>query len=115
MTTALFPFAFISLDPWAMFTIGFALLIFFAWYFTTDSERTKRIVGSVLTVVMTFLAVVSFYPPFDAPGVKGKISQGIDLKGGTSFLIQVKPGLNSKGVPQTLTPDMLERVIETIR
>jgi SecD/SecF fusion protein len=120
MTTTQFPFAFINLDPIVMFAIGFALLLFFGWYFTTDSERTRRIVGTVLTVVMTFLAVVSFLPPFDytkADGEKvtGKIPLGIDLRGGLKFDIQLKPAIDPNGTSRPITQDALDRAIETFR
>src|SRR5262245_48146376 len=101
--------AFINLGPIQVFITGIILLVLFGWYFATDNERSKRIIGTALVVVMTFLAVVSFVPPFDIPKkdasgnvirdekgkaqieTHGRIKKGIDLAGGTSFLIRLQP------------------------
>ena len=110
-----------TLEPWALFTIGFALLILFIWYLSSLSERVKRISGTVLTVMMTYLAVVSFVPAFDqfdADGkrtVRGKIGQGIDLRGGLKFDLQLKPEIGPDGKERAFSPDALDRAIETFR
>ncbi|MEQ1851259.1 MAG: protein translocase subunit SecD [Chthoniobacteraceae bacterium] len=115
------PIGFMTLEPWAMFTFGFALLLLFIWYFVSGSERVKRISGTVLTVVMTYLAVVSFIPPFDKFDdngkriVQGKIGQGIDLRGGLKFDIQLKPAVAPDGTKRDIAPDALDRAVETFR
>jgi SecD/SecF fusion protein len=121
MTPAILPVGFIKLEPWALFTFGLALLLLFAWYFITDSERAKRILGSALTVLTTFLALVSFIPPFDefdANGkrvVEGRIGQGIDLRGGLKFDMRLKPAVAPDGTERPISPDALDRAIETFR
>jgi preprotein translocase subunit SecD len=69
----------------AIFLYGLAILFLFGWYFFTDSERAKRILGSVLAVTLTALCLWLAYPP------KDKIQLGLDLKGGTSFLVRLVP------------------------
>jgi SecD/SecF fusion protein len=101
----------------AVFLYGLALLFLFGWYFFTDSERVKRVLGSVLTVTLTALCVWLAYPP------KEKIQLGLDLKGGTSFLVRLVAEdvevLEADGKAKTekrvITPAMVEQAVEVIR
>ena len=89
-------------NPHATFIYGMALLLTFAAYIITGSERGKRILGTLLSVFIAAIAIVYVVPPFDIPEKdaktgqtvigpdgkekikqKGKIPLGIDLKGGT--------------------------------
>ena len=45
----------------------------------------------------------------------GKIHLGIDLQGGTSFLIGLTPPPNEKGEVREITPSMVEQAMEAIR
>ena len=45
--------------------------------------------------LLTILGVIAFavamiYPPFDTPGRRGRISLGLDLKGGVQLVLRVK-------------------------
>lgn len=81
------------MSPAATFFAGIGLLILFGWYFATDSEKIRRYLGTVLTIAITALCLTSTYPPFDQKRPDGtiirpgKIHLGLDLQGGTSFLI----------------------------
>ena len=107
------------------FCLGFLILILFAWYLATASDRAKRILGSLLTVLVTGLCIYSAFPPFDefttdANGnkvrtVHGKIQQGIDLKGGMSWLIRLEPAKDKDGNVKAITQTMVERAMETFR
>lgn len=104
------------------FLAGLLLLILFGWYFFTDSERAKRILGTALTVLLTGLCLFMTYPPFDDRddtgtliGKRGKIQLGIDLQGGTTFLIKLTPGVDADGKPKNITKDMVEQAMEAIR
>jgi SecD/SecF fusion protein len=102
----------------AIFFYGLGLLVIFGWYFFTDSERAKRILGSILTVALTTLCIWLAYPPQD------KVQLGLDLKGGTSFLVQLvseqvevtdpKTGVVTKE-QRVITPSMVDQAIEVIR
>lgn len=110
------------------FIIGFAILILFGWYFGTDKERIKRILGTLLTITVCFLCISSAYPPFDVPQKDaagkpvldeagrpklektGQIALGIDLKGGTSWLVRIQPTAGKE-----ISKEMLDRAMETIR
>lgn len=101
----------------AIFFYGLAVLFLFGWYFFTDSERAKRILGSALTVTLTALCIWLAYPPQE------KIQLGLDLKGGTSFLIRLVaeevevtgPDGKTKTEKRVITPAMTEQAVEVIR
>jgi SecD/SecF fusion protein len=101
----------------AIFLYGLALLFLFGWYFFTDSERIKRILGSALTVALTALCIWLANPPQD------KIQLGLDLKGGTSFLVRLvrekvevtNQDGTTKIEERVITPAMVEQAVEVIR
>jgi SecD/SecF fusion protein len=169
------------------FLYALMLMILFGWYLATDIDRRKRILGSVLTVLLVAFCLEQVYPPFDVriptgteytdalfkkldtngdefvdldefmagqTGQKdpakareifkkkdmngdgklgldefkteirvGKISLGLDLKGGTSFLIQLvaepsevtdkdgKKHIETKSV----TKSQVDQAVEVIR
>lgn len=94
-------------QPIAVFIYGLALLALFGWYFFSDNERIKRMVGTALTVLIIGLCVQAVYPL--------NIKLGLDLQGGTSFLIRLMPSEDENGVVREVYPDTLERAVETIR
>ena len=84
--------------PMATFIYGLALLLIFATYIITGSERVKRILGTLLSIFIAAIAIIYVVPPFDIPQKdaqgktvvdpktgkdvikeKGKIALGIDL------------------------------------
>ena len=107
----------------ATFLFGLLLLILFGWYIFSDAERAKRIVGSVLAVLLIAFCLQLVYPPFDVKDSdgkvkkenKGKISLGLDLRGGTSFLIRLAPAAGEKGEVRSISKDMVEQAMEAIR
>ncbi len=110
------------MDPTITFLYGLLLLVLFGWYFLTDGERTKRLLGTALTVLLTALCIYVAYPPFDqkdADGIRfgppGKIRLGIDLQGGTTFLIKLSPPADADGNAKEITKDMVDQAMEAIR
>ncbi len=104
-----------------IFFAGMLLLVLFGWYFVTESERIRRILGTVITVCVLALAVHAAYPPFDVKDATGKITKtgkiqlGLDLKGGTSFLIRLVAEPDEKGVKKDITKTMVDQAVEVIR
>jgi SecD/SecF fusion protein len=92
-----------------VFVTGLLMAGLFGWYFLTDNDRTKRILGSILSVAIVALAVLAVYPP------EQKLPLGLDLKGGTSFLIRLKAESDESGVVRPITPAMLDQAREVIR
>ncbi|HWL51096.1 MAG TPA: protein translocase subunit SecD [Chthoniobacteraceae bacterium] len=87
-----------------IFLFGLILLALFVAYFAEDRSRYKRIVGSILTVALTGLSLAVIYPPKDT------VRLGLDLEGGTSFLIRLMPEQGRE-----IRPDTLEKAVEVIR
>ena len=93
----------------AIFLFGLLLLFLFGWYFFTESERIKRILGTALAVLLTALCVEAMLPP------EKKIQLGLDLKGGTSFLIRLISEPDEKGEAKEITKTMVDQAVEVIR
>ncbi|MDZ4289268.1 MAG: protein translocase subunit SecD, partial [Prosthecobacter sp.] len=92
------------MSPVLTFFFGIFILILFGWYFAAHRSRTKRILGTLLTVVLVVASLQAVNPPAD------KIRLGLDLQGGTSFLIRILPD----GERQ-ISPATLEQAVEVIR
>jgi len=109
------------MSPIWTFTFGLILLVLFFWYIATDFEQRKRILGSVITVFLVLFCLQSLNPPLDVKNadgqvvVPGKIHLGLDLKGGTSFLIRLDSPVNDKGEKREITQSMQEQAVEVIR
>src|SRR5437016_1532754 len=109
------------MTPLLTFFIGLAILVLFGWYFATESDRLRRILGTVLTIVVTAFCLWSTYPPFDEKRPdgtvirRGKIHLGLDLQGGTSFLIRLEPPASAEGGKRPITKAMVDQAIEAIR
>ena len=109
------------MSPGLTFFAGIGLLVLFGWYFATDSDRIRRILGTVLTIAVTGFCLASTSPPFDqkrADGTivrPGKIHLGLDLQGGTSFLIRLEPAASPDGTKRPITKSMVDQAIEAIR
>ena len=67
------------------FFFGLFVLFLFAWYFLTDHEKTKRWLGTTLTLLLCAFSIDAFSP------FEQKIHLGLDLQGGTSFLVRLVP------------------------
>src|SRR4051812_5212134 len=97
------------MGPGWTFIFGLVLLVLFGWYFATDSDRVKRILGSALAVLLVFLCVTAAYPP------DKKLRKGLDISGGTSFLLKLVAEPDATGQTKSITPAMVDQAVETIR
>jgi len=70
-----------------IFTIGMVLLALFIWYFGADNDKSKRNVGTALTLGLVGFCLYSVVPPGE------KINLGMDLSGGARFTLQFNPEL----------------------
>ncbi|MEA3188875.1 MAG: SecD/SecF fusion protein [Chthoniobacter sp.] len=92
------------MNPFWTFSAGLFLLILFGWYFATDLGRRKRMLGTALTVFLVAFCLIAVNPP------REKIHLGLDLQGGTSFLLRlVREG------GQAINKGMVEQAVEVIR
>lgn len=86
------------------FFSGMVLLILFGWYFFTEEQVKKRWLGVVLTVLLVAFCIESVIPP------EKKIRLGLDLRGGTSFLMRLTP---MEG--EQISSELLDQAVEVIR
>src|ERR1700688_2567467 len=91
------------MSPALTFFIGLGLLILFGWYFATDIGPRKRALAGALVVLLTAFSIATIWPP------DKKIALGLDIQGGTSFLIRLVGG------DKDVTIGMLEQAVEVIR
>src|SRR5881398_3758082 len=91
------------MTPALTFFIGLVMLVLFGWYFATDQGLRKRLLALTLTVLLVVFSIVTIWPP------EKKIALGLDIQGGTSFLIRLKGG------DKEVTKAMLDQAVEVIR
>ena len=91
------------MTPAFTFLFGLILLILFGWYFATDHGTRKRVLATVLMALLVVFSLVTIYPP------EKKIQLGLDIQGGTSFLIRLVQG------DKEITKEMLDQAVEVIR
>ena len=63
------------------------LLILFGWYFATDHGARKRMLATALMVLLVAFSLATIYPPREE-----RSQLGLDIQGGTSFLIRLVAG-----------------------
>jgi SecD/SecF fusion protein len=97
------------MTPALTFVFGLALLILFGLYFLVDNEQNKRWLGTTLTVALCGFCVQAFLP------LDKKIHLGLDLQGGSSFLVRLVPPTDENGQTRKITPEMQEQAVEVIR
>src|SRR5438445_10844197 len=81
------------------------LLILFGWYFSTDNGLRKRLLAALLAAMLVAFSIVTIWPP------EKKIALGLDIKGGTSFLIKLQQVDKDKPI----TAGLLDQGVEVIR
>src|SRR5438445_1032042 len=91
------------MTPALMFFIELSWLAWLGWYFATDDGLPKRLLATALMVIAVAFSGAITYPP------QKKISLGLDIKGGTSFLIRLQR------TDKPITNVMLDQAVEVIR
>src|ERR1700712_5724486 len=91
------------MTPALTFFLGLLLLVLFGWYFATDFGPRKRLLATVLMALLVAFSIATIWPP------SKKIALGLDIKGGTSFLIRLIPG------ERPITKGNLDQAVEVIR
>lgn len=77
------------MSPILTFLFGAALLMILLIYVGATDLRRKRILGTVLTILATFLAIYTV----KQIGIK----KGIDLQGGSEFVVELQPAPDADG------------------
>jgi len=91
------------MSPVLTFFVGLGLLILFGWYFATDLGLRKRLIAATLVMAFVAVSIATIWPP------EKKIALGLDIQGGTSFLIRMMKG------DKEVTKGMQDQAVEVIR
>ncbi|HME88921.1 MAG TPA: protein translocase subunit SecD [Chthoniobacterales bacterium] len=91
------------MTPALTFFTGLGLLILFGWYFATDVGLRKRALATTLVMLFVAFSIATIWPP------KERIQLGLDIQGGTSFLIRLM------GSDKEVNKGMLDQAVEVIR
>src|SRR6266571_6911661 len=91
------------MTPALTFFAGLGLLVLFGWYFATDVGLRKRLLATTLVMLLVAFSIATIWPP------KEKIQLGLDIQGGTSFLIRLMGG------DKEVNKGMLDQAVEVIR
>jgi SecD/SecF fusion protein len=91
------------MSPVLTFYAGLGLLVLFGWYFATDVGLRKRLLATTLVMLLVAFSIATIWPP------KEKIQLGLDIQGGTSFLIRLMGG------DKEVNKGMLDQAVEVIR
>jgi SecD/SecF fusion protein len=103
------------MTPALTFFAGLGLLVLFGWYFATDVGLRKRMLATTLVMLLVAFSIATIWPPADVKDGSGKIIQsgkihlGLDIQGGTSFLIRLMGG------DKEVNKGMLDQAVEVIR
>jgi len=93
------------MTPALTFCVGIVLLVLFGWYFATDFGTRKRLIATLLMLLLVVFSIVTIWPP------SKKIQLGLDIQGGTSFLIRLVQQQDDR----PLTKNNLDQAVEVIR
>src|SRR5437016_8676432 len=91
------------MTPVLTFFIGLGLLVLFGWYFATDIGLRKRLLATTLVMFLVAFSIATIWPP------EKKITLGLDIQGGTSFLIRLMGG------DKEVNKGILDQAVEVIR
>ena len=80
-------------NPLIVVSAGIAIVALIFWYVATEIDRRKRNVGTIAIGIVVALCLVAVLP------VKEKLKGGIDLVGGSSFIVEIQPGQDEEGNP----------------
>jgi SecD/SecF fusion protein len=97
------------MTPALIFVFGLVILVLFGLYFLVENERTKRWLGTILTLSLCAFCAGAFLP------LDKKIHLGLDLQGGSSFLVRLVPPTDENGQTRKITPEMQDQAVEVIR
>jgi SecD/SecF fusion protein len=89
--------------PIVTFLVGSSILLLLLFYVGTTLHERKRRYGSILIVIATAFAVWTM----DIMGFK----LGIDLQGGSEFIVRLEPGISDDGTAKDVGPDAVQQAI----
>ncbi|TDU81762.1 SecD/SecF fusion protein [Prosthecobacter fusiformis] len=85
------------------FLVGASILLLLLFYIGTTMHDRKRRYGTLLIFIATAFAIYTV----DVMGIK----KGIDLQGGSEFVVRLEPGKADDGSAKAVTPDSVQQAI----
>ena len=95
-------------NPLIVVGAGIAIVALIFWYVATEIDRRKRNVGSIAIGIVVALCLVAVLP------VEDKLKGGIDLVGGSSFIVEIQPGKDEEGTPLPVNEGAIEQAKDTL-
>ena len=95
-------------SPTLVVFAGIAIVGLIFWYVATEIDRRKRNVGSIAIGLVVLLCVTAILP------LKEKLKGGIDLVGGSTFIVEIQPSTNADGDPLPVTKEAVQQAISTL-
>ena len=91
------------MNPFATFFVGASILMMLLIYVGTAIHKTKRLIGTLLVAVTALASVYTAQTM--------GLELGIDLQGGSEFIVQLAPGKNDDGSPKAVTSSDVQQAI----
>ena len=95
-------------NPLIVVGAGIAIVALIFWYVATEIDRRKRTVGSIAIGIVVALCLAAVLP------LEDKLKGGIDLKGGSSFIVEIQPGQDEEGNPLPVNEGAIEQAKATL-
>lgn len=95
-------------NPLIVVSAGIAIVALIFWYVATEIDRRKRNVGTIAIGIVVALCLVAVLP------VEKKLKGGIDLVGGSSFIVEIQPGQDEEGNPLPVNEGAIEQAKATL-
>jgi SecD/SecF fusion protein len=94
------------MNPYATFLVGASILLLLLLYVGTAVHKTKRFTGTLLVALAAFASLYTVK-------MMG-IPLGIDLQGGSEFIVKLEPGKNADGSARAVTPSDVQQAIDIL-
>lgn len=91
------------MNAYVTFLVGTAILLLLLFYIGTVMHTTKRRVGAALIMLMTVFSLFTFK--------NVGIPLGIDLKGGSEFVVRLKPSTDKEGNTQKVDASAVQQAM----
>ncbi len=96
-----------TINPFATFFVGAAILLMLLVYIGTAVDKTKRWVGTLLTALTAFSAIYT--------AKTMGIQLGIDLRGGSEFIVRLEPSKAADGTEKAVSSADVQQAIDILQ
>ncbi|YCM44956.1 protein translocase subunit SecD [Verrucomicrobiaceae bacterium 227] len=93
---------------------GIAIVALIFWYVATEIDKRKRNVGTAAIAIFVGLCLLAIFPNIFKGSVAPNLKGGIDLVGGSSFIVEIKPSKNDAGEEIAVEAEAVQQAISTL-